>query len=163
VVHSILAQVAAGTRLDLSQPLDLTIAISPDLVLTAGAMIMLLFAAWRPESEAHQRRVALGSMGVALLTLVAVIAVGLSGWSSGPDLSRSMDSVGRLTSCSFWRRSSRSACRWTQTREKESRPPRRTCWVVRDRGHDDHGGRARPHGALPWLETMSVSGTCSLA
>jgi len=62
VIRSILAQVAAGTRLDLSQPLDLTIAISPDLVLTAGAMIMLLVAAWRPESEAHQRRVALGAM-----------------------------------------------------------------------------------------------------
>ena len=84
MIHSILAQVAPGTRLDLTQPMDLTIAISPDLVLTAGAMIMLLVAAWRPESEAHQRRVALGSMGVALLTLVAVIAVGVSGWSSGP-------------------------------------------------------------------------------
>ncbi len=59
-------------------------AIAPDLLLCAGAMILLLYAAWKPESEAHQRRVALGSMGVALLTLVAVIAAGVSGWSSGP-------------------------------------------------------------------------------
>jgi NADH-quinone oxidoreductase subunit N len=79
-----LAQLAQGTKLDLSQPMDLTIAIAPDLLLCAGAMILLLYAAWRPESEAHQRRVARGSMGVALLTLVAVIAVSVSGWSSGP-------------------------------------------------------------------------------
>jgi NADH-quinone oxidoreductase subunit N len=64
--------------------MDLTLAIAPDLLLCAGAMIMLLYAAWRPESEAHQRRVALGSMGVATLTLVAVIAVSVSGLSSGP-------------------------------------------------------------------------------
>src|SRR5688572_32262855 len=68
--------------LDLSRPLDLTMAIAPDLVLCVGAMILLLYAAWRPESEAHQRRVALGCMAVALVALVAVIAVGLSGWKS---------------------------------------------------------------------------------
>jgi NADH-quinone oxidoreductase subunit N len=74
----------SGLTLDLSRPMDLTRAISPDLLLCGGAMILLLYAAWRPESEAHQRRVALGSMGVALLTLVAVVAVSVSGWSSGP-------------------------------------------------------------------------------
>src|SRR5687767_10534814 len=76
----------SGVILDLSRPMDLTRAIAPDLLMCAGAMIMLLYAAWRPESEAHQRRVALGSMAVALLTLVAVIGVGMVGWtaSSGP-------------------------------------------------------------------------------
>ena len=74
----------SGTTLDLSRPLGLTQAIAPDLVLCAGAMILLLYAAWRPESEAHQRRVALGSMGVALLTLVAVLAAGFAGWSASP-------------------------------------------------------------------------------
>jgi NADH-quinone oxidoreductase subunit N len=72
----------SGLTLDLSRPMDLSRAIAPDLLLCGGAMIMLLYAAWRPESEAHQRRVALGSMGVALLTLVAVVAVGVSGWSA---------------------------------------------------------------------------------
>ena len=80
--HTIFAQFGAGMTLDLSRPLDLTMAIAPDLVLCVGAMILLLYAAWRPESEAHQRRVALGCMAVALLALVAVIAVGLSGWKS---------------------------------------------------------------------------------
>src|SRR5688572_2620539 len=64
--------------------MDLTRAIAPDLLLCAGAMIMLLYAAWRPESEAHQRRVGFGSMVVALLTLVAVVAVGFMGWRSSP-------------------------------------------------------------------------------
>ena len=84
MIHVLFAQ--TGLTLDLSQPMDLTRAIAPDLLLCAGAMIMLLYAAWRPESEAHQRRVALGSMAVAVLTLVAVIGVGLAGWtaSGGP-------------------------------------------------------------------------------
>jgi NADH-quinone oxidoreductase subunit N len=64
--------------------MDLTRAIAPDLLLSTGAMVLLLYAAWRPESEAHQRRVALGSMGVALLTLVAVVAMSVSGMSAGP-------------------------------------------------------------------------------
>ena len=82
MIGSVFAQVASTTVLDLSQPMELTRAISPDLLLCAGAMVLLLYSAWRPESEAHQRRVAVGAMGVALLTLVAVIAAGLSGWSS---------------------------------------------------------------------------------
>ena len=85
-METLLAQLGAspGMTLDLSRPGDLTRAIAPDLVLCAGAMILLVYAAWRPESEAHQRRVALGAMGVALLTLVAVVAVGLAGWSASP-------------------------------------------------------------------------------
>ena len=46
------------TPLDLSIPLQLTTALGPDLVLMGGAMLMLLWAAWRPESAAHQRAVA---------------------------------------------------------------------------------------------------------
>src|SRR5688500_14884987 len=79
---SVSAQAASTTLLDLSRPMELSRAISPELLLCAGAMILLLYAAWRPESEAHQRRVAVGAMGVALLTLVAVIAASISGWSS---------------------------------------------------------------------------------
>ena len=83
MIRSLLAQGAAtGTVLDLSRPMDLTRAISPDLLLCGGAMILLLYAAWRPESEAHQRRVGFGSMVVAILTMVVVIVVSVSGWSS---------------------------------------------------------------------------------
>ena len=80
MIRGLLAQ--ASVTLDLSRPADLSRAIAPDLLLTAGAMIMLLYAAWRPESEAHQRRVALGSMGFGLLTLVAVLAAGVTGWTA---------------------------------------------------------------------------------
>jgi NADH-quinone oxidoreductase subunit N len=76
----LLAQTAV--MLDLSRPMDLTRAIAPDLILCAGAMITLLYAAWRPESEAHQRKVGFACMIVAILTLVAVLVVGVSGWSA---------------------------------------------------------------------------------
>ncbi len=61
------------TTLDLSIPAQLVIAVGPELVLMAGAMILLLWAAWRPESDAHQRTVGLGSIGVCVLTLVLVV------------------------------------------------------------------------------------------
>ena len=72
--HALMAQASAasGTVLDLSRPIELSRAIAPELLLCAGAMIMLLYAAWKPESAAHQRRVATGSMIVALLTLIVV-------------------------------------------------------------------------------------------
>jgi NADH-quinone oxidoreductase subunit N len=60
-------------NLDLTLPLHLTIALGPDLLLMAGAMILLLFAAWRPESDAHQRAVGTASIVLAGLTLAACI------------------------------------------------------------------------------------------
>lgn len=74
----------SSMTLDLSRPLDLMRAIAPEMLLVGGAMVLLLYAAWRPESAEHQRRVALGAMGVAVLTLIAVVAVGVAGWSSSP-------------------------------------------------------------------------------
>jgi NADH-quinone oxidoreductase subunit N len=70
--------------LDLSRPMELTRAIAPDLMLCAGAMIMLLYAAWKPESEAHQRRVGFACMVVTILTLIAVLVIGVSGWTASP-------------------------------------------------------------------------------
>ena len=52
--------------LDLSVPAQLMTALGPDLVLIGGAMILLLWAAWRPDSAAHQRAVALASIVVAI-------------------------------------------------------------------------------------------------
>ena len=60
-------------NLDLSLPLHLTIALGPDLLLMVGAMVLLLWAAWRPESDAHQRSVGAASIVVAVLTLVACL------------------------------------------------------------------------------------------
>ena len=60
--------------LDLSVPLHLTTALGPDLLLMVGAMVLLLWAAWRPDSAAHQRRVATASM------LLAAITAGVTWW-----------------------------------------------------------------------------------
>ena len=60
--------------LDLSVPLQLTTALGPDLFLMAGAMVLLLWSAWRPDGAAHQRRVATASI------VLAVLAAGLTWW-----------------------------------------------------------------------------------
>lgn len=68
--------------LDLSRPLQLSLALAPDLFLTAAAMALLLYAAWRPESAEHQRRVGMASMAVALITLVLVVFASVQGWTA---------------------------------------------------------------------------------
>jgi len=60
-------------NLDLTVPLQLTIALGPDLILIVGASILLIWAAWRPDSNAHQRAVGVASLVVAVLTLAACI------------------------------------------------------------------------------------------
>ncbi len=70
--------------LDLSRPLQLSLALLPDLFLCVGAMGLMLYSAWQPESAAHQRRVGVASMGVALVTLVAVIGLSFLGWRATP-------------------------------------------------------------------------------
>jgi hypothetical protein len=47
---------------DLSIPGHLSAALGPDLLLMAGAMGLMLWASWRPESVAHQRTVGQGAM-----------------------------------------------------------------------------------------------------
>ena len=58
---------------NLAIPSQLMAALGPDLVVSGGAMLLLLWSAWRPESEAHHRSVAIGSMAVAVLGMAAVI------------------------------------------------------------------------------------------
>ena len=68
----------------LSRPLELTAALAPDLVLIVGAMILVVAAAWRTESAAHQRAIGWASIVVVLLALAAVIYFLLSGYGAGP-------------------------------------------------------------------------------
>ena len=56
------------TMLDLAVPMQLTFALGPDLVLMAGAMVLLLWAAWRPDSAAHQRAIATASIVLTIIT-----------------------------------------------------------------------------------------------
>jgi len=64
-------------QLDVTRPGGLAFALLPDLVLTGGAMLLLLYAAWRPASAAHQRAVGLASMALTALTLALVAYFGV--------------------------------------------------------------------------------------
>jgi NADH-quinone oxidoreductase subunit N len=67
---------------DLTRPAQLTLALAPDLLLFGGAMLLMLWAAWRPDSGAHQRRVGLASLALTVLTIVVVIVFALRGFTS---------------------------------------------------------------------------------
>jgi NADH-quinone oxidoreductase subunit N len=58
---------------DLATPIGLTLALGPDLVVAVGAMMLLIWAGWRPDSVEHQRAVGAASIVVALLGLAASI------------------------------------------------------------------------------------------
>src|SRR3954466_809837 len=68
----------------LTQPLQLTAALTPDLVLIIGAMILVVAAAWRPDSAARQRVVGWASIVVTLLAMAAVIYFLIEGYGAGP-------------------------------------------------------------------------------
>ena len=72
------------TILDLRDPAQLTFALGPDLLLIGGAMLLLLWAAWRPDSSAHQRSVANASIVLTLLTLAASVWYLLEGATAPP-------------------------------------------------------------------------------
>ena len=57
---------------DLTMPGQLTAALGPDLLLMGGAMLLLLIAGWRRESDQHQRTVGILSMALCIFTMVAV-------------------------------------------------------------------------------------------
>jgi len=58
-----------GMPLDLTIPAQLSFALLPDLLLMGGAMLLLVWAAWRAESVEHQR--AIGTASLVLLALAA--------------------------------------------------------------------------------------------
>ena len=61
------------THLDVLVPAQLTLALVPDLVLMGGAMLLLVWAAWRPDSDSHQRSVGIASIILSGITLVLVL------------------------------------------------------------------------------------------
>jgi len=71
---------------DLSMPAQLTSALGPDLVLMGGAMALLLWAGWRPESDAHQRSVGILSIALCVVTMIVVGYYAYEGYtaSNGP-------------------------------------------------------------------------------
>ena len=71
-------------RFDLGVPSQLMHALTPDLFLIGGAMVLMLAAAWRPDSDRHQRFVGYGSIALLLATLVLVFWFNGMDYSSGP-------------------------------------------------------------------------------
>ncbi|MGK2961198.1 MAG: NADH-quinone oxidoreductase subunit N [Gemmatimonadaceae bacterium] len=59
--------------LDLSVPSQLMTAFAPDIVLMVGAMVLLLWSAWKRESEALQRNIGVASI-VLCVTVIVIIA-----------------------------------------------------------------------------------------
>lgn len=58
--------------LDLSVPVQLMTALGPDLLLIAGSMVLLLWSAWKPESEVLQRQIGVASIILCVSTIVAI-------------------------------------------------------------------------------------------
>ena len=57
---------------DLSIPAQLTTALGPDLILMAGAMVLLLWSAWKPESDQLQRNIGVASIVLCVTVIVAI-------------------------------------------------------------------------------------------
>ncbi len=67
---------------DLANPSQLMQAFGPDLLLMAGAMVLMLWAAWRPESHEHQRAVGMGALVLIAATMGLTIWYATRGLSS---------------------------------------------------------------------------------
>jgi NADH-quinone oxidoreductase subunit N len=61
------------TPLDLSLPSSLMMAIIPELVMMGGAMLLVVWAGWKKDSEAHQRNVGAASLVLVAITIGAVL------------------------------------------------------------------------------------------
>ena len=62
-------------QFDLSIPAQLSSALIPDLILAGGAMLLLLWAVWRPESAQHQRSVGNFSIALCVVTIASIIVM----------------------------------------------------------------------------------------
>jgi NADH-quinone oxidoreductase subunit N len=69
-------------QFDLSMPAQLTSALGPDLLLMGGAMLLLVWAGWRRESDEHQRSVGLLSLALCVLTMIAVGYYAYAGYTA---------------------------------------------------------------------------------
>src|SRR3954469_21317753 len=67
---------------DLNLPAQLSGALGPDLVLMGGAMVLLLWAGWRRESDEHQRNVGILSIALCVITMIVVGYYASEGYSA---------------------------------------------------------------------------------
>ncbi|MBI2408948.1 MAG: NADH-quinone oxidoreductase subunit N [Gemmatimonadetes bacterium] len=69
---------------DLANPSQLMQALGPDLLLIVGAMVLMLWAAWRPDSDEHQRTIGVASLALVAATIALAIFYASRGLSSSP-------------------------------------------------------------------------------
>lgn len=69
-------------RFDLSIPSNLTSALVPDITLMVGAMILLLAAAWGPDSRERQRSVGTAAIGLCVIVLGTIVFFMARGYSA---------------------------------------------------------------------------------
>jgi len=69
---------------DLHIPMQLTLALGPDVLLFVGTVGLLLWAGWRPDSRAHQRDVGRASLALVFATMAVVIGYQLAHVTAGP-------------------------------------------------------------------------------
>ncbi len=72
--------------IDVSLPGGLSLALAPDLVLLAGALGLMLWAAWRPDSAAHQRSVGIAALVLTLITTGLVILFAVRAYTAPPGI-----------------------------------------------------------------------------
>jgi NADH-quinone oxidoreductase subunit N len=68
---------------DLTQPAQLSGALAPDLILMGGAMLLLLWAGWKRETNQHQRSVGILSIALCVITMIAVGYYAYEGYTAG--------------------------------------------------------------------------------
>lgn len=71
-------------QFDLSIPLQLTAALTPDIVMMVGAMILMLRAAWGPDSVVRQRSIGAWAIGVCIISAATIVYFMMKGASAGP-------------------------------------------------------------------------------
>ena len=71
---------------DVSLPGQLMSALGPDLLLMGGAMVLLLWSAWRPESESLQRNIGVASIVLCITVMVSIGFYVASGDTAAPGI-----------------------------------------------------------------------------
>ncbi|MGI8509619.1 MAG: NADH-quinone oxidoreductase subunit N [Gemmatimonadaceae bacterium] len=68
---------------DLSVPMQLIAALTPDIVVMVGAMVLMLMSAWGPETVERQRAVGTAGIGVCVVSAATIIYFMASGATAG--------------------------------------------------------------------------------
>ena len=71
---------------DLAIPAQLTAALAPDIFVMVGAMVLLLFAVWKGDTESRRHIVGIGSLVVTLIAAGIVVWFMMSGATSTPGI-----------------------------------------------------------------------------